>query len=205
MNYISPTLEGLLLGGGLIIAIGAQNAFILRQGLLRQHVFVLCLIASVSDAILIAAGVAGVGSLVQSNPQLLFIITLAGAGFLLVYSIMAARRAYDPKSLSAAKSGASSLSSAIATLLAFTFLNPHVYLDTVLLVGGLSAQHMGTARLAFAIGAMAASFIWFFAVGYGAGKLTPLFAKPGAWRLLDGVIAIIMLVLSISLMLRAFA
>jgi len=205
MNYLSPTLEGLLLGGGLIIAIGAQNAFILRQGLLRQHVFILCLTASFSDSILIAAGVAGIGTLVQSHPQLLFTITLAGAAFLFAYAIMAAKRAYNPESLSAAKSGSPSLRIAMSTLLAFTFLNPHVYLDTVLLVGGLSAQHFGLARLFFALGAMAASFIWFFGLGYGAGKLTPYFAKPSAWRWLDGTIAIVMLVLAALLVVRAFS
>lgn len=200
-----PALEGALLGGGLIVAIGAQNAFILRQGLLRQHVFVLCLIASIADATLIAAGVAGVGALVSSNETLLLVVTLGGAVFLAIYALIAARRAMKPGTLDAAGEGSASLRAAIATLLAFTFLNPHVYLDTVLLVGGISGQYQGSARLAFAVGAMAASFIWFFSLGYGARWLSPLFAKPAAWRILDGVIALVMAVLSLSLFWRAFA
>ena len=200
-----PALEGALLGGGLIVAIGAQNAFILRQGLLRQHVFVLCLIASIADATLIAAGVAGVGALVSSNETLLLVVTLGGAVFLAIYALIAARRAMKPGTLDAAGEGSASLRAAIATLLAFTFLNPHVYLDTVLLVGGISGQYQGSDRLAFAVGAMAASFIWFFSLGYGARWLSPLFAKPAAWRILDGVIALVMAVLSLSLFWRALA
>ena len=200
-----PALEGALLGGGLIVAIGAQNAFILRQGLLRQHVFVLCLIASIADATLIAAGVAGVGALVSSNETLLLVVTLGGAVFLAIYALIAARRAMKPGTLEAASQGSASLRAAIATLLAFTFLNPHVYLDTVLLVGGISGQYQGSARLAFAVGAMAASFVWFFSLGYGGRWLSPLFAKPAAWRILDGVIALVMAVLSLSLFWRAFA
>lgn len=197
-------LEGFLLGGGLIVAIGAQNAFILRQGLLRQHVFVLCLIASATDALLIFAGIAGVGKLVQVNPSLLFVVTLGGAVFLAVYSFMAARRALNPAALKAADRGAGTLSKAIAVLLAFTFLNPHVYLDTVLLVGGVSAQYRGPEKTLFAVGAMTASFVWFFCLGYGARWLTPLFENPRAWQVLDAIIAIVMALLSISLLLLVF-
>lgn len=200
-----PALQGFLLGGGLIIAIGAQNAFILRQGLLRQHVFILCFFASLSDAFLIALGVGGMGTLVQSNPGLIFYVTLLGALFLTVYALLAARRAMYPNTLEAAGEGAGSLSKALAILFAFTFLNPHVYLDTVVLLGGISGQYEGAARLSFGIGAAISSFAWFFSLGYGARFLAPLFAKPIAWRVLDGLIAIIMALLAFSLFLRAFA
>lgn len=201
---MSAAIAGFALGASLIIAIGAQNAFILRQGLLRSHVFILCLICALSDALLIAAGVAGLGTLVARSPVLIAVVTLGGALFLAVYACMALRRAFDPHGLSAAKTGETRLGPAISICLAFTFLNPHVYLDTVLLVGGLSAQYQGAARMAFAIGAMAASFAWFYALGYGARLLRPLFEKPAAWRILDSVIALVMAGLSLSLLWRYF-
>lgn len=201
---IAPAIAGLLLGGSLIIAIGAQNAFILRQGLLRQHVFILCLICALSDALLIGLGVAGLGAIISSSKVLIAVVTLGGAAFLAVYAVMALRRALSPSGLKAAKSGPGSLKAAVLMCLAFTFLNPHVYLDTVLLVGGLSARYEGTARLAFAIGAMSASFLWFFGLGYGARVLEPLFARPSAWRVLDGLIAAVMALLSASLLYRFF-
>lgn len=197
-------MSGLLLGGSLIVAIGAQNAFILRHGLLRQHVFILCLICALSDAALIGLGVAGLGAIISSSEILIAVVTLGGAAFLAVYAFMAMRRAFSPSALKAAKSGPGSLKAAVLTCLAFTFLNPHVYLDTVLLVGGLSARHEGTARLAFALGAMSASFLWFFGLGYGARVLEPLFARPSAWRVLDGLIALVMALLSASLLYRFF-
>ena len=195
-------LEGFLLGGGLIVAIGAQNAFILRQGLMRSHVFVLCLVAACIDATLIALGVGGFGTFVQSNADLLFWVTIGGIVFLAVYGMMALLRALRPSVLIAADEQQTDLKSALATLLAFTILNPHVYLDTVVLVGGISGQYAGFDRLSFAFGAMMASFVWFFALGYGARWLTPLFAKPVAWRILDGIIAVIMFALAASLFQR---
>ena len=197
-----PFLNGFALGGSLIIAVGAQNAFILRQGLLGSNVFVLCLIASVADAALILAGVAGFGTLVNSSPTLLTIVTAGGALFLLAYAVLAAKRAWQPQSMEAALQAAPTLSRAITTLLAFTFLNPHVYLDTVVLLGGLSGSYEGQARVAFGAGAMIASFVWFFSLGYGARWLAPLFAKPSAWRVLDGLIALVMLLLALSLIAR---
>ena len=193
-------LSGFLLGGSLIVAIGAQNAFILRQGLLRQHVFVLCLICALSDALLIAAGVAGMGTLIAQSPTLIVVVTVGGAAFLLAYAAMALRRAFHPAAMQAAAAGSGSLKAALATCLAFTFLNPHVYLDTVLLVGSLSARHEGSARVAFGIGAACASFVWFFALGYGARLLQPVFARPAAWRVLDLGIAAVMTAIAISLL-----
>lgn len=201
----APALSGFLLGASLIIAIGAQNAFILRQGLLRRHVFILCLICGFSDAVLIGLGVAGLGSLIAGSSLLLAIVTLGGAVFLACYAVLAFRRALNPEAMKAANEGGTSLRAAIATCLAFTFLNPHVYLDTVLLVGGLSARFEGSARLAYAIGAMSASFVWFFGLGYGARLLAPVFAKPSAWRVLDLLIALVMAGLSLSLVHRFLA
>ncbi len=185
MPAILPAaLSGFLLGASLIIAIGAQNAFILRQGLLRQHVFLLSLICALSDAVLIAAGVAGLGTLIASSPRLIEVVTVAGAIFLSSYAVLAARRALRPEALVAAKSGEGSLKAAVTACLAFTFLNPHVYLDTVLLLGSLSAAYQGAARFAYGAGAALASFAWFFGLGYGARLLQPVFARPAAWRVL---------------------
>ncbi|WP_099866331.1 LysE/ArgO family amino acid transporter [Pararhizobium haloflavum] len=198
--FANPAVAGFFLGAGLIIAIGAQNAFILRQGLLRRHVFVLCLICSLSDALLIAAGVAGLGTLVARSDTLLPIVTVAGAGFLLAYGAIAFRRVLRPKALEARQGDGSDLMAAIMACLAFTFLNPHVYLDTVVLVGSYSARYDVDDRRWFAAGAMAASFAWFFALGYGARFLAPLFARPSAWRILDTVIGIVMWALAASLL-----
>jgi L-lysine exporter family protein LysE/ArgO len=194
----SAFLNGFVLGASLIIAIGAQNAFILKQGLLRQHVFILCLICALSDALLIAAGVGGLGTLISSNPALIKAITLFGALFLAAYAFMAFRRAFHASSMGVSGEG-SSLGKAIATVLALTFLNPHVYLDTVMLLGGLSSRYEGDARLAYGVGAMLASFVWFFSLGYGARLLLPLFQKPSAWRVLDILIGIVMSLIAISL------
>jgi len=202
--FLSPTLaagiSGFLLGASLIIAIGAQNAFILRQGLLRRHVFVLCLICALSDALLIAAGVGGFGALVAASDTAIRLVTWAAAAFLTVYGLIALRRAWKPEAMRAAKDGGGSLAGAVAACLSFTFLNPHVYLDTVVLLGGISGGYAGADRLAFGIGAVAASFVWFFALGYGARLLEPLFAKPSAWRVLDLLIASVMFALAYGLL-----
>src|SRR5690606_13078081 len=133
--------------------------------LLRQHVFVLCLICALSDAVLIAAGVAGLGTIIATSPRLITVVTVGGAAFLFAYAFIAFRRALHPQAMVAARSGEGSLKAAIAACLAFTFLNPHVYLDTVVLLGSLSAQFEGNARLAYGAGACIASFAWFFALG----------------------------------------
>lgn len=202
MPIIHAALSGFFLGASLIIAIGAQNAFILRQGLIRNHVFVLVLICAISDALLIAAGVAGVGTLIAQSPILISVVTLGGAAFLASYAFIAFKRAMRPAAMIASNDERLSLKAAIATVLAFTFLNPHVYLDTVLLVGSLSAAYEGDARFAFGFGAMAASFVWFFSLGYGARLLAPLFSKPLAWRVLDTVIGIVMSLIALSLIIR---
>jgi L-lysine exporter family protein LysE/ArgO len=197
--FLSVALTGFLLGGSLILAIGAQNAFILRQGLLKQHVFILCLVCALSDALLIAAGVGGLGRIIDGHPEFVKWVTIGGAIFLFAYAIFALQRAMKPQALQAASTGQGSLKAAMAQCLAFTFLNPHVYLDTVVLVGGISSRYIGQEKTAFAAGAMAASFIWFFSLGYGARLLQPVFAKPRAWQILDLIIAAVMAMIAISL------
>lgn len=199
MPLLSAALSGFLLGASLIIAIGAQNAFILRQGLLRQHVFILCLICAASDATLIALGVGGLGTLVSQAPVLITMVTIGGVLFLGTYAIIAFRRALHPEAMRAATAGNGSLKAAVAACLAFTFLNPHVYLDTVVLLGSLSARFEGAGRIAYGAGAALASFVWFFGLGYGARLLEPVFARPAARRVLDIVIGLVMAGLAISL------
>lgn len=202
MNAIAAAAaSGFLLGAGLIIAIGAQNAFVLRQGLRRSHVFAICLACSLADALLIVAGVAGLGTLIARSPRLIAVVTVAGALFLAAYGLQAARRVLRTESLTPADAPDTDLKGALAACFAFTFLNPHVYLDTVVLVGSLSAAYAGFARAAFAGGAALASFVWFFGLGYGARLLTPVFRRPAAWRILDGLVALIMWSLAATLLL----
>jgi L-lysine exporter family protein LysE/ArgO len=191
--------QGFLLGLSLIVAIGAQNAFVLRQGLLRRHVLVVCLICALSDALLIAAGVAGFGALVQRLPALPQLMGWLGAVFLFWYGLTRFREALRTSGLRAAEEGAGSLSAAVTACLAFTWLNPHVYLDTVVLLGGIATRFAGSARLAFGLGAAAASFLFFFALGYGARLLAPWFARPGAWRVLDTAVGFTMWLLAFKL------
>ncbi|MDE1149552.1 MAG: LysE/ArgO family amino acid transporter [Azospirillaceae bacterium] len=197
--YFDPALQGFLLGASLIVAIGAQNAFVLRQGLLRQHVLAVTTICFLSDALLISAGVAGLGSLIREAPMLLRVITLGGAVFLAAYGILAFRRMLHPGQLQVGAGAGLPLGRAVATCLGLTFLNPHVYLDTVMLLGGLSSRFAGPLRIAFGVGAATASCLWFYGLGFGARLLAPLFARPLAWRVLDGIIAAVMLALAASL------
>lgn len=201
----AAAITGLLLGGSLIIAIGAQNAYILRMGLLQHHVFWLCLFCAVSDALLIMLGIAGLGAIVEAQPTLLTAIALMGAAFLLTYAFIAARRVWKPSALLAAQSERPSLKQALAVCAGFTWLNPHVYLDTVVLVGAFSTRYEEELRIAFGTGAVTASFLWFFALGYGARLLKPVFANPRAWQALDAIIALVMALLGLSLLRQAFA
>lgn len=207
MSLLPDFAAGFFLGLSLIVAIGAQNAFILRQGLLKRHVLILCSICAVSDAALILAGVLGLGALVEQFPQLISFVTIGGAVFLFTYGAMAARRALKPSSMEEGANLADGppLKAAVLTVLAFTFLNPHVYLDTFILVGGISTGYQGASLVAFTFGAMSASFAWFFSLGYGAQLLTPLFQKPKAWQILDGLIALIMFAIGFSLFVRFFS
>ena len=197
----SAVIAGFFSGAALIIAIGAQNAFVLRQGIRREHVLPIVAVCALSDAILIALGVAGIGTLVTAAPFILEIIRWAGALFLIGYAIVAARRAIRPNALVVGGSDAISRTTAIATVLALTWLNPHVYLDTVLLLGSLSTAHGPEGRWWFAGGAIVASLVWFTSLGFGARLLRGLFAKPAAWRILDLSIAAVMLILAVRLIL----
>ncbi len=186
-------LAGLAFGLSLIVAIGAQNAFVLRQGLRGEHVLPVVAVCALSDVALIAAGVAGVGSLLAGRATLLTVVRLAGAAFLGTYAVIAARRALRPAALTPAAEGddRSTARATLATVLALTWLNPHVYLDTLLLLGSVAGTH-GDERWAFGAGAALGSVLWFTALGFGAALLRPLFAKPVAWRVLDGIIALVM-------------
>ena len=237
-------LAGLGLGFSLIIAIGAQNRFVLRQGIRREHVFAVAAICALSDLALIVVGVSGIGAVLQAVPWLVEVIRWAGAAFLVVYGLMAARRAIRPSGealvAGAAPAGAdaagradagdgtpaarggpaasgpgiatgtgiatatrtarsTTLLAAALTCLALTWLNPHVYLDTVFLLGSVANTHGDDGRWAFAVGAGAASIIWFFSLAYGARLLGGVLASPRAWRVLDGVIAVVMIALGVSL------
>ena len=199
----SYLITGFLSGAALIIAIGAQNSFVLRQGIRCEHVLPIVLICASADTLLIAAGIAGLGTLIKSVPLLLEVTRYGGAAFLIVYGIVATRRALQPHLLSVDSGSGTSLGAAMVTCLAFTFLNPHVYLDTVILLGSLANQSGDTGRWVFGCGAAAASFVWFFALGYGARLLGPIFNKAIAWRVLDSLIALIMFGLGMSLLMGA--
>ncbi|MCR2783813.1 MULTISPECIES: LysE/ArgO family amino acid transporter [unclassified Microbacterium] len=216
-----PSLAaGFALGLSLIVAIGAQNLFVLRQGVRREHVAAVATVCAVSDAALIAAGVSGLGLVLQAVPWLIDVVRWAGAVFLLGYALLAARRAWRPsgaalrataaggapaaESAPATPDGAVStgtrLGPVLLTCLALTWLNPHVYLDTVFLLGSVASTH-GDHRWVFAAGAMTASVVWFFALAYGSRVLGRWLATPRAWRVLDGIIAVVMAALAVSLVL----
>ncbi|SFG16087.1 L-lysine exporter family protein LysE/ArgO [Palleronia marisminoris] len=195
---MTSLLSGFALGFSLILAIGAQNAFVLRQGLRRAHVLPVVLTCAVSDAALITAGVAGFGWLVEAAPWIAPVFTFGGAAFLIAYGTISLRSAWrGGQALEAADERAGDLSRAVATCLALTWLNPHVYLDTVVLLGSISSQSPWP--FGFGVGAVTASFVFFFALGYGARLLSPLFAKPSAWRWLDVIVGLTMLALALKL------
>jgi L-lysine exporter family protein LysE/ArgO len=197
---------GFALGGTLIVAIGAQNAFVLRQGLRREHVGAVVAFCAASDLLLMTAGVAGVGGALQAAPGLALALTLGGALFLLAYGVRALWRALHPQALAAAADHEPlALRGVLVQAAAFTLLNPHVYLDTVLLVGSVGAQQPAAARGWFLLGAGLASAGWFCALGFGARLLAPWFAQPRAWRLLDAAVGVTMLVLAAALLRRAWA
>ncbi|MCC6856696.1 MAG: amino acid transporter [Microbacteriaceae bacterium] len=212
---IGTLLAGLLTGLGLIVAIGAQNAYVLRLGITgpARAVLVAVTICAVSDLLLILAGVLGIGVLVEKVPVALIVLRIVGAAFLIVYGIMAARRALRPQALTIEtdSGGGSSVRGGVATAtsvslrtvalttVAFTWLNPHVYLDTLLFLGSVANQQPGELRWVWAAGAMASSILWFFSLGFGARYLRPVFAKPAAWRVLDSIIAVVMIGLGLKL------
>jgi L-lysine exporter family protein LysE/ArgO len=195
---LTSALAGFAASIVLIVAIGAQNAFVLRQGLRREHVIPVVILCAVSDLTLITAGIAGLGALVSGHPAAVRIFTWAGAAFLSTYAILAARRALRPAGLTPADPAPATLRGTLLTALALTYLNPHVYLDTVLLLGSVAQQHPH--RWLFGLGAVTASVVWFTALGLGARKLAPVLARPGAWRVLDGLIAVVMAGIAVALL-----
>jgi L-lysine exporter family protein LysE/ArgO len=194
----SPLVLGFIASFTLIAAIGAQNAFVLRQGIRREHVLPVVALCTVSDIALISAGIAGVGALISAHPSALNIAKFGGALFLVGYGLLAARRAWRPSSLNPSQEAPARLIEVLVTCAALTFLNPHVYLDTVVLLGALANEHRDE-RWLFGVGAVTASAVWFFGLGLGARRLVGLFASPLTWRVLDGLIAVMMLGLGASL------
>lgn len=200
---VSAAFAGLVASAGLIVAIGAQNAFVLRQGIQRRHVGTVVAICMVCDMTLIVCGVAGIGALVREAPSLLQVMRFGGAAFVGIYGVLAARRAWrGSTALAPTSHGVSSRRRVVVTCLAFTLLNPHVYLDTMVLLGTLSTRYPGSSRWAFAVGACCASVVWFTSLGYGARFLAPVFRKPFAWRVLDALMAVFMLTLAVLLVAR---
>ena len=208
-------LAGLGLGLSLIVAIGAQNVFVLRQGIRREHVLAVVAVCALSDAALIAAGVAGLGYVLTAAPWLVVVARWAGAAFLLAYGVLAARRAWrggeelavdtadEPAAVASTTSASGTLTRTrlapvVLTTLALTWLNPHVYLDTVLMLGSIAATH-GEERWLFAGGAIAASILWFTALGFGARYLGRWLRTPRSWRILDAVIAVVMIAIAVNL------
>ena len=198
-------MQGLALSLGLIVAIGAQNAFVLRQGLRREHVGSVVLFCALADAALITAGVLGMAQALGQRPDIARALALAGAAFLTAYGWQALRRARQPQSLRAAQTGAAlSLAGAITQAAAFTLLNPHVYLDTVLLVGSIGAQQPAGLQPWFVAGASVASLCWFGLLGFGARWLAPWLARPRAWQVLDALIGLTMGGMAVVLVRQAF-
>ncbi|WP_171101879.1 LysE/ArgO family amino acid transporter [Ruegeria sp. HKCCD7255] len=193
-----PFIAGFVLGFSLILAIGAQNAFVLRQGLRREHVLPICLTCAVSDAVLIAAGVAGFGTLAQAVPWFETVMRYGGALFLTWYGLRSLASAWRGGAVMEVGAGKRiSLHTALLTVLAFTWLNPHVYLDTVVLIGSISAQYED--RFSFAVGAMVSSFVFFFSLGFGARLLSPIFVREKSWQILDLIIGAVMLAIAYKL------
>ena len=193
MNTSLIFLNGLALSAGLIIAIGAQNAFLLNRALRDQHQYAIALFCSLTDATLICLGIFGMGALVQAQPDLLLWISCAGSVFLFIYGALAFKSAVSGHTINIEDSSSEySLTKAITVAASVSLLNPHCYLDTMVLVGGISSQYVGSEKLWFGLGAVSASFMWFFSLAWGAKWLMPLFKNPSAWRVLDGLIGIMM-------------
>lgn len=194
--------QGWAMGAGLILAIGAQNALVLRQGLKREHVGAVVAVCTLSDWLLIALGVFGLGALIQASPGLLEVFRYGGAAFLLAYAVLAARRAWRPAAGLQAGGAASSLGATLSAAFAFTYLNPHVYLDTVVLLGGLGARQPPELRAAFAAGAALASAMWFGLLGFGAAAAAPRLQSTHTWRAIDAGVALLMAALGLQLLLQ---
>ena len=204
--FSSAFTTGFALSATLIIAIGAQNAFVLRQGIRKEHVAPIVAFCALADFVLMGAGVLGLASVLGNSPALVALLTAAGSGFLVWYGVRALRRASMPQSLRAANGVEPlSLGNALAQAAGFTLLNPHVYLDTVLLVGSIGTRQPPDMRVWFVGGAACASGVWFTTLGYGARLLAPIFARPRAWQVLDTLVGLTMLTLAVVLIRQAAA
>ena len=202
----SAFTTGFALSATLIIAIGAQNAFVLRQGIRKEHVAPIVAFCAVADLLLIGVGVAGLAGILGDSPTLVALLTIAGSAFLVWYGIRALQRALLPQSLrAAAGNGPLSLGNALAQAAGFTLLNPHVYLDTVLLMGSIGTRQPPDMRIWFVGGAACASGVWFTTLGFGARLLAPIFARPRAWQLLDTLVGLTMLFLAVVLIRQGIA
>ncbi len=199
-----PLAKGFVTSGSLIIAIGAQNAFVLSQGLKQQFNGLIALTCCTLDTLLIFAGIAGMGALITSTPSLMLVASLLGGCFLAVYGAMALKSSIYPKPMNTDDSPLGSRKAAIITTCAISLLNPHVYLDTVVLIGSIGGQHPLPERWWFATGAALASVVWFFSLSWGAKRLAPLFKKPVTWRVLDSIICLMMWSIALSLFSMAF-
>jgi L-lysine exporter family protein LysE/ArgO len=196
---LDAVVAGLLTGLSLIVAIGAQNAYVLRQGLLRQYVGPVVAICSLSDLLLIAAGVAGIGAIVQHAPTALTVVRWLGVAFLTAYGVRSLWRARHAEALEASTEEEPRLRGAVLQATALTWLNPHVYLDTVLLLGSIAAHHGPSGKWWFAAGAGLGSLVWFTGLGYGARLAAPLLSRPRAWQVLDVLIGLTMLAIAYQL------
>ena len=197
---MTALIAGFTLSLSLILAIGAQNAFVLKQGLKKKHVFLVSSICALSDAVLILAGVAGFGALTTRFPSIEFFASIAGAVFLFVYGTRSFISAFTQEhGLDPSDAVSQTAWQAALTCLAFTWLNPHVYLDTVVLIGSISTQYENKGM--FSLGACAGSFVFFFSLGYGARLLTPIFHRPVSWKILEAIIGVVMYSIAASLLL----
>ena len=205
MSMILPYMQGFGTGAGLIVAIGSQNAFVLTQSIKKNHHLKICLVCALCDAVLITFGVLGVGDLVASNPMLLKPAAWGGAVFLTWYGIGSFRSAIKGGKLETEEGTVSGLRSILLLTLAMTLLNPHVYLDTVVMLGSMSGQYSGDGRYFFGFGAITASFIWFYTLGFGGRALAPLFKKPVTWRVLDSFVGVTMWAIAFSMAHKAMS
>lgn len=204
-ELINVFFTAFVLAAGLIMAIGAQNAHVLRQGIAGHYVGITVMLCAFFDTVLMTSGVFGFGWLLTQIPMLEDVARLGGVVFLLWYGSRCVHSAMAPvSSVSVESRVATSLPAAIATVSAFTLLNPHVYLDTVVLIGSIGGQYEGTAQTIFAVGAFTASWVWFIALGYGARLVRPYFENPKAWQMLDGLIALVMFGIALSLLWEQF-
>ena len=200
MAVASAAVEGFALSLGLILALGPQNVFVMRQGLMKSHVFAVCLACSLFDAALITAGVLGMGSFLSGIEGAEKTIAVGATLFLVGYGLLRIKSAMNPEGMSTEGEGEADLKATIGAAAAFTFLNPHVYVDTLLLIGGTSSRYLGDERIACGSGAATASFVCFFSLGYGARSLSEVLNKPSVWRYIDLSIACIMFTIAAAIM-----